>query len=101
MIPGDQGGGGWGYAGVNTFEETGKNYDIRPTKHAVDIGRLREDFSELVLQRRLRRASTTIFRRMAALFARAVEACSCPREPDAPCQLCPRHWPGTSLRRRG
>src|ERR1700719_4957722 len=47
------------------------------------------DFSELVLRRRLRRASTTIFRRMAAPFARAVEACSSPREPDAPCRLCP------------
>src|SRR5260370_20592161 len=57
-------------------------------------------FSELVWRRRLRRASTTIFRRMAAPFARAVEACSCPREPDAPCRLCPRHWPGTLLRRR-
>jgi hypothetical protein len=61
---------------------------------------LAQYFSELVLRRRLRRASTTIFRRMAAPFARAVEACSSPREPDAPCRLCPRHWPGTSLRRR-
>src|ERR1700682_875472 len=78
--------------------------EARATQLFTDTWQLKTEndphVTELVLRRRLRRASTTIFRRMAAPFARAVEACSCPREPDAPCRLCPLHWPGTSLRRR-
>ncbi len=65
----------------------------------------RELITESVLRRRLRLASTTIFRRRVALFAKGVEGCSSPRTclrgPDAVFQTCRRRWPGTSLRRRG